>query len=583
MKNSKKAFTIVELVIVIAVIAILAAVLIPTFSSLIDQANVNSDIAAVKQMNTYLASDEQINGKPSDWQGALKVLNKSNLDADNYKALSSEYKLVYDSSLNRVLYVESSSNTVVYPEEYKAEEMTESNFVYGAWMSLAGQMIGDDSWRANINTSYQIKETIDESGSEIKYDGKTIEQLKQNNGYVESFGSNTKANLAAMEYKNSTSTELVKYGEYTFAKVNSASQLVSYLEYVEKDNNGKNYNLILSDNVDLNGAQWKSVAVYDGSIDGNEKTISNFVMNDRSAESKAYNTGTTGAVNMYYGFIAVFTGTYLGNLTLEDVTIKNPGIEADNAPTGMDITGHCVGAVAGLIHNSDNEDILIENITVKSGTIEGMARIGGLFGRIGSNAVDKKEDGTEGMSAGTITIRNCVNNANVISNAEVSLGHSTAGGIAGSAQRLYGSSKVVFENCVNNGNIEGQAAGGILGKAYVNANTASVEFISCENNGTVTGLAHYGQKYNNNNIATLVVEAGGILGARDKVTVSVKYENCKSNGKVVLSAKQVEAEKDGFKAYAVGAGTVNNCKSTATLDKLQLSSTAKVVAEGFAE
>ena len=35
MKRNKKGFTIVELVIVIAVIAILAAVLIPTFSSLI--------------------------------------------------------------------------------------------------------------------------------------------------------------------------------------------------------------------------------------------------------------------------------------------------------------------------------------------------------------------------------------------------------------------------------------------------------------------------------------------------------------------------------------------------------------------
>ena len=38
-RNNKKGFTIVELVIVIAVIAILSAVLIPTFGSIIDQAN----------------------------------------------------------------------------------------------------------------------------------------------------------------------------------------------------------------------------------------------------------------------------------------------------------------------------------------------------------------------------------------------------------------------------------------------------------------------------------------------------------------------------------------------------------------
>ena len=41
MKNNKKkrGFTIIELVIVIAVIAILAGVLIPTFSSVIEKAN----------------------------------------------------------------------------------------------------------------------------------------------------------------------------------------------------------------------------------------------------------------------------------------------------------------------------------------------------------------------------------------------------------------------------------------------------------------------------------------------------------------------------------------------------------------
>ena len=39
MKKLRKAFTITELVIVIAVIAILAAVLIPTFTAVIEKAN----------------------------------------------------------------------------------------------------------------------------------------------------------------------------------------------------------------------------------------------------------------------------------------------------------------------------------------------------------------------------------------------------------------------------------------------------------------------------------------------------------------------------------------------------------------
>ena len=58
MTNKKrKGFTIVELVIVIAVIAILAGVLIPTFASIIDKANQSSDIQAVRQMNVLLKAE----------------------------------------------------------------------------------------------------------------------------------------------------------------------------------------------------------------------------------------------------------------------------------------------------------------------------------------------------------------------------------------------------------------------------------------------------------------------------------------------------------------------------------------------
>ena len=41
MKNNRKGFTVVELVIVIAVVAVLAAVMIPTFSGIIKKANIS--------------------------------------------------------------------------------------------------------------------------------------------------------------------------------------------------------------------------------------------------------------------------------------------------------------------------------------------------------------------------------------------------------------------------------------------------------------------------------------------------------------------------------------------------------------
>ena len=60
--RSKKAFTIVEMVIVIAVIAILAAVLIPTVSGVIQKANVSADQQFAASLNIQLALWEVDNG-----------------------------------------------------------------------------------------------------------------------------------------------------------------------------------------------------------------------------------------------------------------------------------------------------------------------------------------------------------------------------------------------------------------------------------------------------------------------------------------------------------------------------------------
>ena len=56
----KKGFTIVELVIVIAVIAILAAILIPTFSSIVNKANaaVQAELKSAKTQYIAEAADD---------------------------------------------------------------------------------------------------------------------------------------------------------------------------------------------------------------------------------------------------------------------------------------------------------------------------------------------------------------------------------------------------------------------------------------------------------------------------------------------------------------------------------------------
>ena len=62
-KNNKKGFTIVELVIVIAVIAILSAVLIPTFGGIVDQANESAAKQAARNGYTQYYAQDMADGK----------------------------------------------------------------------------------------------------------------------------------------------------------------------------------------------------------------------------------------------------------------------------------------------------------------------------------------------------------------------------------------------------------------------------------------------------------------------------------------------------------------------------------------
>ncbi len=67
--KNKKGFTIVELVIVIAVIAILAAVMIPTFSNIVTRANESKALQEAKNAYTQAMIDNNDNDKTNDVAG----------------------------------------------------------------------------------------------------------------------------------------------------------------------------------------------------------------------------------------------------------------------------------------------------------------------------------------------------------------------------------------------------------------------------------------------------------------------------------------------------------------------------------
>ena len=134
-KKIKKGFTLVELVVVIAVIAILAAVSIGAYFGITDSANRSADEQAVTQMNTMLETYEILNGKVDDVEEAKDIFEDNGLTDYTPFYGKNTFYWTYDDS--RVIIWEEDKG-VTYPswavEKYRSN--TDNLMVSGDWYNL---------------------------------------------------------------------------------------------------------------------------------------------------------------------------------------------------------------------------------------------------------------------------------------------------------------------------------------------------------------------------------------------------------------------------------------------------------------
>ena len=216
MKNSKKrGFTIIELVIVIAVIAILAGVLIPTFVSVIKKANVSSDTALVRNINEALAA-EDVTDKPTTMNQALKVAKEYGFSVEKLTPRSSG-EIVWNSTSNRFALVE--DGKVVYSAN--GEQIPNDASVW----KIAHEEKGLDAKYSNYlayevaaETTLTVTSGLDvgeNTGVNVTYNGTQNVTIRTNGGTLEINAENSEvAHYGAADFTNIVAVKENSYHEF---------------------------------------------------------------------------------------------------------------------------------------------------------------------------------------------------------------------------------------------------------------------------------------------------------------------------------------------------------------------------------
>ena len=468
-RTQKRGFTIVELVIVIAVIAILAAVLIPTFSSLISKANLSADMQAVREMNIALAADEAVNGKPTTIEGAMKVIADAGYDVDSWNPISKGYEVYWYKIDNRCILYSAEKAAVEFPKEYSGKSFaTDSEFASNVYL---------------YNQTFKNASQVD-----FAYKGETgtvtVGGKEYTNATVISSGDANVDKACASVVIEKGADDSVKYtvvvekqNDATAEELKKAQQAAGdyvYALFVQMDLNtvAKDAEIEFPAEtvIDISHLEWNPVELFTGKFGGPDAehpvTIKGLKLTKDTGYAATYKF--RGSSSMYYcsGFFgAIYGNCEIKNVVFEDITIETPA--NDCILMSEKANSNTTAIIGGVVCPADyggTTNVVIENVKVKNAKITGAARVGGLIGFVGGY---KEADGktVHGLS-GSVTINNCEFDGTVESLLNNST-YGTAGAIVGFVDKYEESGKsfeIKISNTKISGAVKGYNVGGIVGQ-----------------------------------------------------------------------------------------------------------------------
>ena len=533
-KNNKKGFTIVELVIVIAVIAILAAVLIPTFSSIIKKAKISNDTVLAKNLTTAIAT-ESITSKPTSMEEVVTKLYNAGFVLENLSPTTEDYFYGWDSKNNQIILI-SDECSVVY-ESAKSTPVdvyvtTTGDFAqalanagYSLYLTTDATEVKTNNF-INVDTGNSKLDTLEMTASnagEVILKGKiTNVTVKNPNGSVKQYASSETLSIEDIKVGS-----YHVYGEIKTVTLKKGKLVVEQL--------GKIKTLKVANDIvaDINAKVENK-----GTIMAAQETNGTKIDNDTIV--KTNNNITIGD----YAELVAFRDQVNSGRHFENVVVT---LTAD-----IDISGRPWTPIGAGDRNTKDTLYFAGTFDGNNRTITGLTNKGMNIGNIKYGKNSTTPAGTQEVVYGFFgvvrdaTIKNLkmanvdIDLIKVVNDNNTTLGDSV-GAVVGYAGNMFANSTVKIENCsVLSGRIAGfDGVAGILGRSYA----TTITITNCSNAATVTSPRR----------------VAGILGFISKkeaeevkgklADVELKVNGCTNTGSISCTANEAAYGVDASDSY----------------------------------